>query len=1127
MIKIFKTPPMYLTLFGLCLVLALSWIAPTRIHAQALYGAILGNVVDVTGGAIPGAEVTVINVDTNYTQSTITGDTGTYSLLNVPRGTYTLTVSLTGFREYVAQNVSITVGDVTREDVTLQVGEITEQVTVSAAVTALQTDTTDVHTRLETREITDLPLGAYRNYQTLINLSPGATPARFQNAVTDTPARALSTNINGTARNNNNTRIDGSQSINIWLPHHTGYVPPAETIEEVNISTNNFDAEQGFAGGAATTLITKSGTNDFHGTVFALHENSAVSAKDFFLVGDKPVGKRNIDGFAVGGPIVQDKLFFFGGFEATLERIARTSTSTVATAEQRAGDFSSFSTTIYDPLTGVDGTGRTPFPNNQIPANRMSSAALKMQDLMPLPNLGGLTSNHQVSGTQVLDRYNTDIKIDWYRSDEHRIWGKWSWMDATVAKGSKFGPGGGGAIGGGGDGEGLTDIIVYGFGHNWTLSPTFLIDGNWGLTDMDQQVLPADLDLGNFGQDVLGIPGTNATDPQSCPEGRCGGIPRFSISGFTSFGQVDGWSPIFRDEDSYTFTHNFSWIRSNHEFRFGYDVVKLNLTHWQPEIGGGPRGRFDFGRSITATKEGTAGTDQNAYAAFLVGQPSRIRKSLQWEEMTTREWQHAWYFRDRWQATPKLTLTLGLRWEYYPLVTRADRPMEQLDFDTMKLSLSNNIEVSNSLLAPRLGFAYRLTDKDVFRMGYGITNDPLPFGRPLRGFYPLTVAGDFDGADSFDPFRNLDVDGIPLFVGPDLGAGVVDLPGFVTQRSMPPDKLTRGYIQSWNVMYERKLPADFVVSTGYVGTQTVHQLADRQLNWAPPGTGSAGRLLRVKFPDRTASTLFWNGWLSGNYHSLQVAVNRRFVNGLFVKGAYTYSRAISMTNDDGWAGLIWNDPTIVSRNRSQTGYNRPHMLNFAALYELPFGQGDGVGNFLLRGWQINGIFSVNEQTPRRIRASSGSLQASRNTQTADQVKADVATLGGIGRGNPYYDRSAFLQVDDVNNPNRRKARDGVCQHLNAAGDVLSTSPANDCYGTSGRNIIRGPTWVNLDLSIFRKFDLKEDVGLEFRVEAFNFANNPKFNNPNTSANSSSFFYITSTTSNSPARVIRFGLKLTF
>ncbi|MDA2938314.1 carboxypeptidase-like regulatory domain-containing protein, partial [Acidobacteria bacterium AH-259-A15] len=632
MIKISKTPPMYLTLIGLCLVLALSWIAPTSVHAQALYGAILGNVVDVTGGAIPGAEVTVVNVGTNYTQSTITGDTGSYSLLNVPRGTYTLTVSLTGFREYVAQNVSITVGDVTREDVTLQVGEITEQVTVSAAVTALQTDTTDVHTRLETREITDLPLGAYRNYQSLINLSPGATPARFQNAVTDTPARALSTNINGTARNNNNTRIDGSQSINIWLPHHTGYVPPAETIEEVNISTNNFDAEQGFAGGAATTLITKSGTNDFHGTVFALHENSAVSAKDFFLVGDKPVGKRNIDGFALGGPIVPDKLFFFGGFEATLERLARTSTSTVATAEQRAGDFSSFSTTIYDPLTGTDGTGRTPFPNNQIPANRMSSAALKMQDLMPLPNLGGLTSNHQVSGTQVLDRYNTDIKIDWYRSDEHRIWGKWSWMDATVAKGSRFGPGGGGAIGGGGDGEGLTDIIVYGFGHNWTLSPTFLIDGNWGLTDMDQQVLPADLDLGNFGQEVLGIPGTNATDPQSCPEGRCGGIPRFSISGFSSFGQVDGWSPIFRDEDSYTFTHNFSWIKSNHEFRFGYDVVKLNLTHWQPEIGGGPRGRFDFGRSITATKEGASGTDQNAYAAFLVGQPSRIRKSLQWEE---------------------------------------------------------------------------------------------------------------------------------------------------------------------------------------------------------------------------------------------------------------------------------------------------------------------------------------------------------------------------------------------------------------------------------------------------------------------------------------------------------------
>jgi hypothetical protein len=698
-------------------------------------------------------------------------------------------------------------------------------------------------------------------------------------------------------------------------------------------------------------------------------------------------------------------------------------------------------------------------------------------------------------------------------------------MDATVRKATLFGAGGGGAVGGGGDGEGLTNIKVWGIGHSWTLTPKFLIDGNWGLNDMDQVVHTADLALGNFGQEVLGIPGTNATDPQSCPEGRCGGVPRFGIAGFDALGQIDGWSPLFRDENSYSFTQNASWSKSRHEFRFGYDVVKLNLTHWQPEIGDGPRGNFAFERNMTSLNGGAAPTDQNAYAAFLLGLPQTMGKSLQWEVMTTREWQHALYFRDRWQATKNLTVTLGMRYEYYPLVTREDRPMEQLDFSTLKLRLSNDISVSKKLFAPRLGIAYRMGDSTVIRAGYGVTYDPIPFGRPLRGFFPLTVAKTFVGANTRDPFRTL-TQGIPLFTGPDLTSDVVDLPPEVQQRSMPSDFIHRGYIQSWNLIYERKLPGDMVVSTGYVGTQTVHQLGDVELNWAPPGTGTAGRQLFSK-GGRTGSTLFWDGQFSGDYHALQVAVNRRFTRGFFVKGAYTYSKAISMTDDDGWAGLTWNDPAFISRNRAQTGYNRPHMLRLATLYDLPFGkQGDNLTNHLIRGWQINGIFSVNQNTPFTV--TGGSLEANANGATADQL-AELVNLGGIGVGSPYYDRSAFSLNNSATNPNRRQATasGGLCQHLNAAGTVISTGPGNDCYGNSGRNIIRGPTWVNLDMSLFRHFRVTEAMNVEFRVEAFNFANNPKFNNPNGDASSANFFYITATNENAPNRVVRFGLKFKF
>ncbi|GAB4220235.1 MAG: hypothetical protein Kow001_01220 [Acidobacteriota bacterium] len=1109
-----------LTLLSLSVALVLSLTVPQAAVAQALYGTITGQVRDTTGGAIPGAEVTATNISTNYTQTALTNDVGNYTLANVPIGTYTVRVSLTGFREYVAERVIVTAGQVTRTNVVLEVGQITESITVSSAATLLKTDTTDVSVQLESKEITDLPLGAFKNYQSLLNLVPGATPTAFQNAITDTPGRALTTNVNGVNRNNNNTRIDGAMSVNIWLPHHTAYVPPTETIEVVDVSTNNFDAEKGFAGGAAVTVITKSGTNELHGSAFGFHENSALAARRFFNFldkdgdgkADKPGSKRNIDGFTIGGPVIKDKLFFFGGWEGTFQRLARTTTATLPTQAMRNGDFSAFNTVIYDPATatGADGSGKTPFPGNIIPQDRMSPAALKMQQLLPLPNLPGLTSNYEVSGTEKMDRHNYDVKMDWYRSETHRVWGKFSWMDAEVAKDTVFGRGGGGAIGGGGDGVGNTDVKVYGIGHNWTLTPTLLVDGNFGFTDMDQEVVTADLGEGNFGAEFLGIPGTNVAPGQerACivdGQNRCGGIPYFGVDGYTAFGQVDGWSPLFRNENSFTFTHNVSWTTGNHELRMGYDLVKHMLDHWQPEIGSGPRGAFNFSRNATSVP-GESPTDQNGWASFLLGALSSTGKSLQWELMTANEWQHAWYIRDRWQVTPKLTFTLGLRYEYFPLVTRDDRPMEYLDLSkfattqTLELVLDNDIAVSKTLFAPRVGFAYRLSDNDVVRAGYGITNNPLPFARPLRGFYPLTVGADFSGQTSYVPFRTLE-EGIPIFVGPETTPGArIPLPTFVQQRTMPPDKINRGYVQSWNLVYERKFPADFVVSFGYVGTQTVRQLADLELNWSPVNGGNTGRQL---YP-YTNGIEYWDGWLSANYHSLQIAINRRFTNGLFVKGAYTYSKAINRTDDDGWAGVNWNDPALLHRNRAQAGYNRPHMLQLATVYELPWGrEGDSWANQIIRNWQVNGIFSVNQNTPFTV-TSNSAINNRNNLQTADQVKAEVEKLGGIGTGNPYYDRSAFAAITRV---------PGVsCTNY-------------DCYGNSGRNILRGPTWVNLDFSVFRVFPLTEDFSLEFRSEFFNFTNTPHFNNPTNNVSSGSFMYITSTSDNAPERVVRFALKL--
>ena len=496
-------------------------------------------------------------------------------------------------------------------------------------------------------------------------------------------------------------------------------------------------------------------------------------------------------------------------------------------------------------------------------------------------------------------------------------------------------------------------------------------------------------------------------------------------------------------------------------------------------------------------------------ASFVLGTYDNWSKSIQWELLTTREYQHAVYFRDRWQVNDKLTLTLGLRYEYFPVVTRKDREYEVMDWAALNagtsatLMLENDIQPSKTMFAPRLGFAYRLSDKDVIRAGYGITNDPYPFSRPLRGSFPLTYNASRSSQTSYVPLGTLTGDGIPFFEGPPLGGGSVSLPGIAAIRSMPQDEIHRGYIQSWNVMYERKFPADFVISFGYVGTQTVRSLAFHELNWSKPGTGSSGEPYNIPALDnRAASTRWFDGFLGANYHSLQIAINRRFVNGLFFKGAYTYSKAINRTDDSG-STFMWNDPAIMDRNRANAGYNRPHVFQWATLYELPFGKdSDSAGAIILRNWQINGIFSINSQSNGTVSGDGGNLNASSNSQTADQI-ADLVNLGDIGKEGTYYATTSHAQPTQI---------PGVdCTDL-------------DCYGTSGRNTVRGPTWANLDLSVFRSFNITETVSTEFRVESFNVTNTPHFSNPNLGVTSSNFMRITSTDNNAPARSIRFGLK---
>jgi hypothetical protein len=1113
-------------------------LAPGLANAQVLYGSLVGNVVDQNGAVVPGATVTITNKGTGQVREATTNSDGEYTITNVLSGAYDIKVSKQGFTTFTKTDQTISANNITRIDVEMKIGNVSDVVSVTADATVLQTESATVKSEVSSKEIQALPIAAYRNYQTIINLVPGTTTGRFQNAQTDTPEMSLTTNVNGTARNNNNTRLDGATSVNIWLPHHTAYVPPSESIAEVNVSTNNFDAEQGLAGGAAIQVISKSGTNQFHGSAFVYHDNHKFRAKNYFQANqvviagqtidtpNKPKLLRTIPGATLGGPIVKDKLFFFGSWEGLFEGQIADGRFTVPTADQRAGNFSAYNTGIYDPATGnIDGTGRTLFPNATIPANRINPIATKLLALIPLPNLPGTTANYYNSAPMSLDRNNYDVKVNWNRTQSHQIWTKFSHMKADAkaefALGAAGGPGL--CVGTCGSGVGITKSYVGTIGHTWTLGSGFIVDGNFSVTQREQSVLGPDFGT-NIGLDVLGIPGTNG------PDIRQSGFPQFNFNTYTGLGNQNNWSPIFRDERSYTFTQNASKILNNHDIRFGADVVKHNLAHWQPEIGVGPRGAFTFSGRETTLNGGAGPNQYNSFAAFLLGTPINVQKSLQYELMTTREWQLGFFVRDRWQVTRNLTLSLGLRYELFPIMHRADRGIELLDLNSpvtrnaagaltgeMQVLLggrggneeSLGVSSSKKLFAPRLGFAYRIGDDTVVRGGYGITYDPMPFGRPLRGFYPLTIAQTFVSTAAgrsldFTPFGTLSSTvGIPAFTGPDLNQARVPLPGTVQMRTPYPGQLHRGYIQSWNLFVERKLISDIKIEVGYVGTQTVRALGDTEGNAAEPG---GAQPLNAIY-GRTASTLLWDGQFSANYHALQVAVNRRFANGLFIKGAYTWSKAINMTDDTGWAGLTFNSPSQRARNRALAGYDIPHNFNIGTAYELPFGKGkkwatDGAAAAVFGGWSLSTILNAVQGRPFNVTADAGSCQCPNGgTQTPDLL-GEVRKLGGVG--------SAVLGV-----PNQ--------PFFDASNLRLVTGTPR--FGSMGRNVLRGPGFGNLDVSLLRTFRITEGVTLDFRVDSFNFTNTPHFNNPNSNMSGGNFLVITSAAQDQ--RQFRFGLRLGF
>jgi Carboxypeptidase regulatory-like domain/TonB dependent receptor-like, beta-barrel len=1168
------------SLVYLVAIVALGFISVQRLHAQILYGSVAGTVTDQTGAVVPGAAITIVNDNTGFTRNTTSGSAGDYRITDLPGGTYTLTVTAQGFKPVKQTGISVAAGSINQQNVQLDVGAVTQEVTVSGAAATLQTQQANVHTTISNYAVQNLPLNIYHNFQSVELLSPGVVSLSgfqdygYPNALADTPDRSFAINSNGLPQHINTSRVDGATDVFLWLPDHMVIIPPASTVEEVNVQTANFNVQKGLTAGAATDVITKSGTNAFHGNVYGYHTDSALDAQNALVhtpSGKKPKNIQNNDGAAIGGPIVKNKVFFFGNWDGYFQRQNAADQNLIAPMDMRSGNFSSYlgaplysdaahttpimvcttsgGTTqlrrgmIFDPTTGdsATGAGRCAFDNNIIPAGRMYSGATNFWQLMApyTPNTsvtGPFTETTAINDTRLRSsNWNRNIytgKVDYNISDRQTIWGKYTLQKALLNDGTDYG------VAGQGGGTGITDDTAQTvtIGHTWTAKSNLVLSGHIGFTRMGETNTTSDFGK-PYGQSVLGL--VNSNTPSGDP--LYTGMPGIQFNdNWTTLGTNQSWEPVFRNDWQLTLDENATWIKGKHTIVFGFDAAHSHMNHWQPEIVCCPRGNvitsnyntfLDLTPGAAATVYDATGASStfnpgpwNSIAAFNLGLANEVQNGQQFIKASNKDWDEALYIGDTFRVTPKLTIDAGVRWEYYPLITRdGASKFEVYDTATNQLYLgglgNNDTHVNNTpvgvtssktLFAPRLGIAYQFNDKTVIRSAFGMTYDTLPLERPLRGFWPYTIGADDTYAPvggvstitQYVPFANFNTgtntvnnitgspatasglfNGVPLIQAPTgFASGIITPPTDVTIGTLAPGQFKRGYVEFWNFTVERKLPGNILLNAGYVGNHLVHEFNGRDVNTAALGAGNTEPLLVAFNRPQGSGTYLFQGYLDSHYNSLQVSLNRHVTNGLFLQGSYTYSKVIGYMDDEGWEnGLYFNcTPNSLlpngcqSLNRHTLSFDRTHVLKMAFIYDLPFGAGQKFANTnetaraVLGGWQLNGIISGISGDPLFPSQDSSFL----NTPGTSQVPnfaGNLTMTKGRGSGEQWFNTTAFNPIQTVQ------------------------------IGNGGRGLswLRGPGLAQLDLSLFRTFKLTERFHLKMRAEMLNFSNTPHWFDPST------------------------------
>lgn len=1066
------------------LLAAATFVVP--LLAQFEYGEVLGTVRDASGGVVSGAQVRVQSDATKVERTTQTNEEGVYSFAGLRIGSYTLRVEQQGFKAAQANVPALRVGDRLRIDITLETGTISEQVTVVGdASPLLETETSSRGQVIGLTQIRELPLNK-RDYTQLVLLAPGTQfnpRQRIGGAININGNRALQNNflLDGLDNNSNATSYRGERVDVIR--------PSVDAVAEFKVQTNSYSAEYGRSAGGVVNVTIKSGGNDFRGTLWQFFRNDKLDAKGWTptVDGRKPKLRFNLFGANLGGPVIKNKSFFFMNYEGERERQGTTYTRTVPTPELQRGDFNNVPITGALRILPVDPTSLTPFPNNVIPASRFDPVAVRIlsDQNFPKPSaiaalpIPGLYLN-TVTNRNRTDKF--DLRGDHYFSDKVRMFGRYSYSDLEIFR---PGPVPGYVETSNNDGFGTTATKAHHatVSPTWTLSPTTLSEFRLGFSRLNAVVRPP-----NFGSpgatELLGIPNL-----PNAP-GINGGWPKFLFDGMDAFGRHTS-TPQFQIPNVYIANNTWNLQRSRHSIRFGYEkqYIQTAIMDLSALIG-----TFRFSQNTFSN---------NPWGDFLLGLPA-THSQTSYSVIYNRKDLNFFFFQDDFRVNSKLTLNLGVRYEYgRPIVEKFNR-LANFNLATGERFFAKDGSTFDRALvkpdrndwSPRIGLAWTAMPRLVIRAGYGT-------------FYNFTNRQGREGLLGMNaPFV------IDLARTQNRSTAAANL---ITLRNGPPpnflatatvrDQILRGndptmsnpMVHQWNMTVQYELSRGLLFEVGYVGNRGLQLSRFYNANQARrPGPPSlAERRPYTAFND----IQYMDSGGSTAYHSLQTRIEKRWSNGFSFLHSFTYGRVLTNAPNWGDGGAATQDAYNFANEWGPDVMNVKFNSVANWVYELPFGRGrrmasnmNPAADAVLGGWEVSGIFSA--RTGLTYTVSSAECGPNCQMGSAERgQRADVVAGQAIALDNPtnfrWFNTAAFR-------------------------------PAATPYGTAGRGMVYGPGLRNWDFTVAKSFSIRERFRLQFRTEFFNAFNNVNYDAPAMNASAGTFGVITSAL---PGRSIQLGLKL--